>query len=54
MTLPLRWLAALLGFATLVVADSASAGSAAAGTVAAGVATNGRSDRAPCADVDRR
>lgn len=49
-----RWLAALLGFATLGVADSASAGSAAAGTVAAGVATNGRSDRAPCADVDRR
>ena len=49
-----RWLAALLGFATLGVADSASAGSAAPGTVAAGVATDGRSDPAPCAGVDRR
>ena len=49
-----RWLAALLGFATLGVADSASAGSAAAGTVAARAATNGRSDPAPCAGVDRR
>lgn len=49
-----RWLAALLGFATLGVADSASAGAVAVGAVAAGAAGNVRSDRASCAEVDRR
>ncbi len=49
-----RWLAALLGFTTLGVADSASAGLAARGMVAIDSATNGRAEPATRAHVDRR
>lgn len=49
-----RWLAALMGFATLGVADSASAGSSPAVTVAVDSPTNDTADPAPCADVHQR